>query len=360
MRSPVEFGALEFMPDAVVVVDHLGFINRAGEALFGYERSELIGRPVEVLLPSRFRLKHRIDREAYAAAPRVRPMGLGLELRGLTKDGHEVEIEISLSPVEFDAQLTLAAVRDVSERKRLEEQARQAEKAQEEVRRRDEVLAVASHELRGPVGVVQLQLGVLQRTAGDTIHELTGMMERMRKVESNARHLARLVDDLLDMRQLQGGTLPLQAEEADLAELTRDAVERVREPVERTGATLTLLAPVAVRGRWDPIRIEQVVTNLVANAAKFGQGKPIVVEVESEGDRARITVTDQGIGIATRDLERIFERFERVAPSSGGLGLGLYIARQIVLAHGGRILVRSAVGSGATFTVELPRETRSA
>lgn len=357
----MDLDVLEFMPDAVLVTGSDGairFVNRAAESLFGYARAELLGSPLEVLIPSRFRSSHRVERQAYAAAPRIRPMGLGLDLRALAKDGHEIPVEISLSPMQLGSEhCVIAAVRDVTERKRLEEREKAADRAEQEVRQRDEILAVASHELRGPVGTVQLQVNMLQRSAAEAVEDLGAMRERMNKISRSAGHLARLVEDLLDLRQLRDHALPLRFEELDLAELAHEAVDRLREEVERTGARVTLHAPAPVRGRWDPVRLNQVVTNLLVNASKFGRGQPITVSVDVDGERARLAVADRGIGIDAKDHERIFERFAQAAPPDEvpeGLGLGLFIVRRIVHAHGGRVLLRSAVGEGSTFTVQLP------
>ncbi len=368
-----DFDILDLMPDAVIVSDGDGVIqyaNRMTETLFGYERAELVGQQLEMLIPARFRTRHRSHREGYFEAPRVRAMGVGLPLTGLRKNGTEIPVEISLAPFTVNAGMyAVAAVRDVTERKVFEEQARQLVKAQEEIRERDQVLTIASHELRAPVGTMQLQVGMLKRAAmeaanelnqvrermGSTAAELTGMRERMGAVEHHARRLARLIDDLLEGSH--PGRLILKLEDADMAALVHEAVDGMREQVERTGSRLMLRAETPVVGRWDPTRIEQVVANLVLNAAKFGEGKPITVTVEGDPERARFTIADQGVGIAPDDQERIFERYERAVAAGGvlGLGLGLFIARQIVQAHGGAIRLMSALGSGSTFTVELPR-----
>jgi len=368
-----DFDILDLMPDAVIVSDGDGviqYVNRMTETLFGYERAELVGQQIEVLIPSRFRTGHRSHREAYFEAPRVRPMGVRLPLTGLRKNGTEIPVEISLAPFTANAAMyAVAAVRDVTERKLFEEKARQLVKAQEEIRERDQVLTIASHELRAPVGTLQLQVGMLKRAAveaanelnhvrermGNTAAELNGMRERMGTVEHHARRLARLIDDLLEGSH--PGRLILKLEDADLAALVHETVDGMREQVERTGSRLMLRAETPVVGRWDPARIEQVVANLVLNAAKFGEGKPITVSVEGDPERARFTIADQGVGIAPDDQERIFGRYERAVAAGGvlGLGLGLFIARQIVQAHGGAIRLASALGSGSTFTVELPR-----
>jgi PAS domain S-box-containing protein len=227
----------------------------------------------------------------------------------------------------------------------------QAERA---VLARDEFLSVASHELRTPLSALMLQLGGLERTVAGADEKIA------KKTAAALRHtsrLAKLVESLLDVSRLATGRLTLNTEDCDLGDLVREVAERLTDEIKQAGCAIVVNASAGVRGPWDRLRVEQVVTNLFANAIKYGAGHPIEVNVESDFDAAIMTVRDHGIGIATGDLPRIFDRFERAAPARhyGGLGLGLYIAREIVHAHGGWIRAASWPGEGATFTVELPK-----
>jgi PAS domain S-box-containing protein len=356
-----DFSLLDSVPDAMVIAHHGGsivYLNGVAERLFGWGRDEILGHPVEVLLPARFRTMHQDHRSGYQAAPRTRPMGLGLDLFALRKDGSEFAAEISLAPLTVGCEAyAIAAARDVTERKKLEGRALLVREAQEEVRQRDEFLSVASHELRTPVTALQLQLQLLQRAgraAGAGLPApLAGKVEAL---ERQTRRIAVLVNELLDVSRLRLGRLELRPEPLDLAEVARDAAAQLADEGARHGSRLAVVAGQPVLGRWDRTRIEQVLTNLLANAIKFGQGKPIAVAVGLAGEMARVEVRDEGIGIEAEDLARIFGRFERAVSTQhfGGLGLGLYIAREIAEAHGGSIDVASTPGRGTTFTVELP------
>jgi signal transduction histidine kinase len=183
---------------------------------------------------------------------------------------------------------------------------------------------------------------------------------RARTIERQAARLARLSDALLDLTRIAAGRLELQREPADLAALVRDAATRLSEDASAAQCPLSIDAPGPVECVLDPQRMEQVLDNLLSNAFKYGRGTPVRLAVRREDGRVVVVVADRGIGIAPGDQPRIFGRFERAVEGRRfpGLGLGLWIVRQIVEAHGGTIRVESAPGQGATFTVELPRGDR--
>jgi signal transduction histidine kinase len=180
---------------------------------------------------------------------------------------------------------------------------------------------------------------------------------RLKKSVRQTDRLNRLIDSLLEVSRITAGRMALELEPIDLSELLRELCDRFAEQAAQAGCSIRLQVVPPASGQWDRMRLEQVVTNLLSNAIKYGPGKPVDVTVESNATTVRLTVADHGIGIAPESVARIFERFERaVSPRHfGGLGLGLYITRQIAEAHGGSIQVESHVGEGSRFTVELPR-----
>jgi len=361
-RPAIDFSLLESVPDAMVIASRDGVIvhaNRMAEQLFGWEQGEIVGQLIEVLLPASFRTMHQLHRAGYHGAPRARPMGLGLDLFGLRKDGQEFAAEISLSPLTVGGEVyAIAAIRDVTERKKLELRAQLYRKAQQEVRERDEFLSIASHELRTPVTALQLQLQLIQRAAsrpGGVKPE--AVAAKLMTLERQSRRIGVLVNELLDVSRLRLGRLELHREAVELTALVREMASQLAPEGARAGSAVEVVAQDPVEGQWDRLRIEQVLTNLLSNAFKFGQGKPITLTVSGDAERAVLGVRDGGLGIAPADQQRIFDRFERAVPTNryGGLGLGLYIARQIVEAHGGGISLVSTPGAGTTFTITLPR-----
>lgn len=237
--------------------------------------------------------------------------------------------------------------------------ARLYELSREATRQRDDFLSVAAHELRTPLTTLRLQLQLLDRDLARA--GLAGPKHpagrHLATAHRQARRLSALVHELLDLTRVTSGRLELHREETDLTALTSELLETFRDDAARAGAELIADVEPEVRGQWDPGRLEQVLTNLISNAIKYGRGQPVRVTVRATADDAFISVADRGLGIAEEDAERIFGRFERAVSSRhfGGLGLGLFIVRRIVDAHGGEIRVSSTPGRGAVFTVRLPR-----
>jgi PAS domain S-box-containing protein len=365
-RAEAKFRALlESAPDGMVIVNQAGaivLVNAQAERMFGYDRKELLGQPVEVLVPVQYRGAHVGHRRGYGTAAHARPMGAGLELYGQRKDGTEFPVEISLSPLETEeGTLVASAIRDITDRK-LAEQERAGllhERAAhaEANRIKDEFLATLSHELRTPLNAI---LGWTTLIRQGALGE--GSLDKaMATIERNARAQARLVEDLLDVSRIVSGNLRLQVIPIDLSQVVENAVDVVRPAAEARSLALDVVfetRPVLMMG--DPDRLQQAVWNLLSNAVKFSPNHARVeLRVWRGDENIHLRVRDTGRGIDPRFLPHVFDRFRQADSSytrlGGGLGLGLAIVRSVVELHGGTVEAASpGIGAGATFSVTLP------
>ena len=242
---------------------------------------------------------------------------------------------------------------DASERKRL------ARAAQEALALRDEFFAVAAHELRTPLTALRLHLQALEPVIGSLADAASA--HKLERATRQTDRLSVLIDTLVDVVRLSSGQFPLQREDTDLAEVTREVVARSREHAERVSCQLVVDASRPAIGCWDRIRMDQIVTHLLSNAFRYAPGGPVELSVAPGERMVTLTVTDHGPGIPKDQWQRIFQRFGRGAGlrSFGGLGLGLYVTRQITEAHGGSIRLANQPGAGASFVVELPFQAPS-
>lgn len=231
--------------------------------------------------------------------------------------------------------------------------------AQEAIKTRDEFLSIASHELKTPLTSILLNLQfVLEKinTAKKghlNIGQISNMLETSRK---QTQRMTRLINDLSNVSLISTGKIDLEKDRVDLVELVQDVLKRFEQLIKREQVKIKIQANTAVIGNWDRVRLEQVVANIVSNAIKYGNKKPITITVSKNKNEAIIQVKDCGMGIKKKDQGKIFDRFQRTtsAKKISGLGVGLYISNQIVLAHGGKITVESKEGKGSTFTILLP------
>jgi PAS domain S-box-containing protein len=277
------------------------------------------------------------------------------------RDGHEIPtLMIVMSHVGTNGEIEIFSTisRDISDQKKAQEVERQLfheqaarAAAEEAVRTRDDFVAIAGHELRTPLTALLMQVESLQRR-----REAPGSGERLDRVARSGRRLARLIDQLLDVSRINAGRFRLETEKFDLVALVREIVLRYDDVSAQAGCAVSVGGAERIDGVWDRLRIDQVISNLLSNAIKYGSGKPVEIDLATRDGQALLQVIDHGIGIESQHLGKLFQRFERAvaARSYGGLGLGLWIARQIVDASGGSITVESEPGRGSTFTVALP------
>jgi signal transduction histidine kinase len=317
------------------------FVNKYMAEMLGYTEHEMLGRPLR----------------DFGAEP---AFGQGGDVRLRRKDGSEVWTIISRTIEKGDGGVyagALGMVTDVTDRKHAEEEKEGlVRELREAVRARDEFLAVASHELRTPVTSLKLHIQWLIRQARRTVpsEAQAAIFDQIDAANRQVTRLTKLIDNLLDVSRLTNRKLQYEFADVDLAAIVADTVARFAADKERP--EIHVSAPAPVIGHWDALRLEQVLSNLLTNAIRYGGGAPIEVRLETGGDRAILSVEDRGIGISAEDLPRIFDRFEQATSARrvGGLGLGLYIVRQIVEAHGGEVGVVTEPGKGSTFTVSLP------
>ncbi len=346
--------------DAITLQDLGGAIlewNRGAERMYGYSEAEALAMNVDVLWPEGEQERARAFRAAV-----VRGEGDGpLETRRRAKDGREIDVSLTVTRL-MDADGNTAFIatteRDITERKRIEhEAARLVGELNDALHARDEFLSAASHELKTPLSALTLKLDLLLRQARRGGPPSVPLVAGLEVIARQASRLGRLIDELLDISRINSGRLQLEAEDVDLSQLVRDVLDRLNAAITRTRTTVELDVQPGVVGRWDRLRLEEVLASLISNAAKYGS-PPLEVTVAANQSEATLVVRDHGPGIAIEEQGRIFDRFARGAIDTGGLGLGLYITRQIVEAHGGKIRVESAPGAGASFIVVLPLEPR--
>jgi signal transduction histidine kinase/CHASE1-domain containing sensor protein len=241
--------------------------------------------------------------------------------------------------------------------------ARLFRKSREAVEMRDEFLSICSHELRTPLTSMKLQNQLAQRTlaAGLTDGAVARFDKMVHQSGKQIDRLVRLIEEMLDISRIRSGKLSIIPEKLDLTQLVEDIVESFLPQMQEAHCKVQISAPPTLIGSWDRMRLEQILVNLLSNATKYGAGKPIHVSLVREGGAAVLSVSDEGMGIAPEHQSRIFERFERAVSKQeiSGLGLGLYIVKQILELQGGRIRVESALGQGSRFVVELPLEARA-
>lgn len=355
--------------DAIVSKTLDGIItswNRAAERMFGYTAAEAIGQSIRMIIPP-----ERQSEEDYVLSRIRRGEGVDhFETVRQTKDGRRLEISLTISPIRNARGVVVGAskiARDITASKRMEREREELlererttrEELAEALAARDEFIAVAAHELRNPLNVLVLTLQLLHRVseANAGSAQIGNLIEKSR---AQLARLSGLIDRLLDVTRIRAGSFDLYRETFDLSALIGDVANRFA--IEHSDVPILLEVEPCIEGNWDRLRIDQAITNLISNAIKYGVRKPIVVSASTSGDRAVVSVRDEGIGISPEDLGRVFERFERITTRSGskGLGLGLWITKRIVEAHGGTVLAESEPGKGSTFTMRLPLRSDTA
>ncbi len=346
---------------AIFMLDREGRVatwNAAAERINGYPAREIIGRDSKVFRLPEDVADGRCERELEIARRVGRFEEEGWRVR---KDGTRFWANVVLTAIHDKTGELIGyakVTRDLTERRRLDDERLQRVRAEEALRVRDEFLSIASHELKTPLTSLQIELYAMRERLNEAAADQR-LSRKLDRASRNADRLSGLIDTLLDVSRIATGRLTLKPERFDLVDSLRLVIDGMRSTATRAGCELRLECPAggeAICGTWDRLRLEQVVMNLLSNAFKYGAGQPVTVSVSALGREAVLKVSDKGPGVAEKDVHRIFDRFERASPMRhyGGLGLGLYVSREIVRAEHGSIAVHNLAEGGACFEVHLP------
>ncbi len=357
-RAEERFRALmECAPDAMVVVDGDGsivMVNARTETLFGYDRRELIGKPIEMLIPERYRSDHATRRSAYVREPALRAMSTSLELFARRRDGSQIPVEVSLSPVATSGGLQVAsAIRDISERKRVLEQLRDARAAAEKAdRAKSAFLATASHDLRQPLQTISLLNGALRRMGRDT-----DPADALSRQDAAIGVMSQLLNALLDISKLESGAVTPTLTDWQISTL----FEQLRGEFESLATAKGVRMEVEGSSLWvrsDRFLVGQVLRNLLSNAVRYTHRGRVRLCARTAGEAVRIEVSDTGIGMAPEELGHIYQEFYQIGvPANAtreGYGLGLSIVSRIVKLLNLTLDVQSQAGKGSTFALQVP------
>ncbi|MDC0710629.1 PAS domain-containing sensor histidine kinase [Stigmatella sp. ncwal1] len=346
---------------AILTLDPKGYVaswNAGAERIKGYRAGEILGQHFSRFYPEEDVAQGRPQRELEIAEREGRYEEEGWRVR---KDGSLFWANVVITALRDESGQLVGfgkVTRDFTQRKRAEDE-RELERLRETVQSQDEFLSVASHELKTPLTPLQLKLTALLRTVKSHPEAAMPAARLHKDLEvacRQVRKLSELIDNLLDVSRLSLHKVQIRRVRMDLSSVVKDVAARYVRVAAQAGSQVVVEAPVPVEGSWDRVRLEQVVTHLLSNALKYGAGKPVHIQVSVEDGTALLAVRDEGIGIEQDQQVRVFERFARAVSERhyGGLGLGLFIAHQVIDAHGGTLRVESVPGQGALFTARLP------
>lgn len=345
---------IEVIPDAIVIVNAEGkikHINTYTQEMFGYRVDELIEKEVEILMPGRFRTKHVNHRVNYSKRPIRRPMGSGIDLYGRKKDGTEFSIDITISPIEIEnSTMVISVIRDISERKVHEEEVKRRSKQLEDL------VSTMTHDLKTPLIAAETSYKHLQEGYFDKLTENQNQIISL-LTESNAQTL-KLVNNLLSVFKYESQSYKLLLEKIEISRFLDKALDKVK-PFFKDKEIKLKITKTNFQFVCDPFELERVLVNLLTNAIKYtpSSGSIELQTIKDEDGNIIISVQDTGIGIGKEDLPNLFSRFwqsKRSNSSSNSMGLGLYLSKQIIEAHGGKIWAESEIRKGTKVSFAIP------